>query len=245
MSSSLFFYGFDTLNLKTTFKSELNKLNQTTILDLKKLIEENHEINKENITVKLRNSKSNISLENHCLVKENDYFEIGLKLLGGKGGFGSLLKGQPAVKKRTKNFDSCRDLSGRRLRHVKQEEERQKRQIKQKEEEELLNEYLNPTSNKVSDIPNTKLLEIERKAESLEKENKNAANSVVHAMKFLKKKKMKQAKIKNETEKKKEKLNKENENKTILNSNLSLNLKEDKEEVDITKLEEELFSDLL
>ena len=45
------------------------------------------------------------------------------RLLGGKGGFGSLLKGQPAVKKQTKNFDACRDISGRRLRHVNQEKQ--------------------------------------------------------------------------------------------------------------------------
>jgi len=43
------------------------------------------------------------------------------KLLGGKGGFGSLLKFQGGMdlKKKTTNFDACRDLTGRRLRHSK------------------------------------------------------------------------------------------------------------------------------
>jgi len=40
-------------------------------------------------------------------------------LLGGKGGFGSLLRGQKGRGRKTANFDGMRDLSGRRLRHSK------------------------------------------------------------------------------------------------------------------------------
>lgn len=45
------------------------------------------------------------------------------RLLGGKGGFGSLLRGaaNKAGQKKTNNFDACRDMSGRRLRHVNAE----------------------------------------------------------------------------------------------------------------------------
>jgi hypothetical protein len=41
-------------------------------------------------------------------------------LLGGKGGFGSLLRGNSgtALARQTSNFDACRDLQGRRMRHV-------------------------------------------------------------------------------------------------------------------------------
>lgn len=44
-------------------------------------------------------------------------------LLGGKGGFGTLLKGQSrqAGAKLTTDFGACRDLQGRRLRHVNDE----------------------------------------------------------------------------------------------------------------------------
>jgi hypothetical protein len=41
-------------------------------------------------------------------------------LCGGKGGFGSLLRSKKSVVKTT-NFGACRDLNGRRLRHVEQE----------------------------------------------------------------------------------------------------------------------------
>ena len=46
-----------------------------------------------------------------------------LPILGGKGGFGTLLKGQSkqAGAKKTLDFGACRDLNGRRLRHVNDE----------------------------------------------------------------------------------------------------------------------------
>ena len=43
-------------------------------------------------------------------------FEFPANLLGGKGGFGSLLRSQKHWAKQTTNFDSSRDLSGQRLR---------------------------------------------------------------------------------------------------------------------------------
>jgi len=41
-----------------------------------------------------------------------------LRLVGGKGGFGSLLRVQGRDTKATTNFDACRDLNGKRLRHI-------------------------------------------------------------------------------------------------------------------------------
>ncbi|OMJ76446.1 hypothetical protein SteCoe_24189 [Stentor coeruleus] len=45
---------------------------------------------------------------------------ISLKILGGKGGFGSMLRGQGMIA-RVNNFDACRDLHGRRIRDVNNE----------------------------------------------------------------------------------------------------------------------------
>jgi len=49
--------------------------------------------------------------------------KLKLHIRGGKGGFGSLLKGQSkqAAAKTTVDFGACRDLSGRRLRHINDE----------------------------------------------------------------------------------------------------------------------------
>jgi len=60
------------------------------------------------------------------------------RLLGGKGGFGSLLRGQKGRGKKTTNLDAMRDLSGRRLRHSKAVERIKKWMEDQKREDDLV-----------------------------------------------------------------------------------------------------------
>lgn len=53
----------------------------------------------------------------------DDLIDVRLRLPGGKGGFGSQLRAQGnrmSSKKRAGNYEACRDLSGRRLRSVKE-----------------------------------------------------------------------------------------------------------------------------
>ena len=70
---------------------------------------------------------------------------VGLPLVGGKGGFGALLKAQSKKSgaKQTTDFGACRDLNGRRLRHVNDEvklarwrEREEKRKNGEKEKQE-------------------------------------------------------------------------------------------------------------
>lgn len=52
-------------------------------------------------------------------IHSQDHVVVHGRLLGGKGGFGALLRGlgrDPS--KLVDNYDACRDISGRRLRHV-------------------------------------------------------------------------------------------------------------------------------
>ncbi|KAL3687754.1 hypothetical protein R1sor_014063 [Riccia sorocarpa] len=69
-----------------------------------------------------------------------------LRLRGGKGGFGSLLRGAAtkAGQKKTSNFDACRDMSGRRLRHVNAEKKLKewKSEAKERDLERTAEEYL-------------------------------------------------------------------------------------------------------
>lgn len=60
-------------------------------------------------------------------------------LLGGKGGFGALLRKQANKGKKTKNFDSMRDLTGRRLRHSTAVDKIKEWMQKQKAEDDLVN----------------------------------------------------------------------------------------------------------
>lgn len=52
---------------------------------------------------------------------QNGFIHIVPRLLGGKGGFGSMLRAIGAQIEKTTNREACRDLSGRRLRDINEE----------------------------------------------------------------------------------------------------------------------------
>ncbi|OAY82760.1 Protein SDE [Ananas comosus] len=76
-----------------------------------------------------------------------------LRLRGGKGGFGSLLRGAAtkAGQKKTSNFDACRDMSGRRLRHVNAEKklEEWKAEAEERRLEKLAEQFLRKKAKEV------------------------------------------------------------------------------------------------
>lgn len=76
-----------------------------------------------------------------------------LRLRGGKGGFGSLLRGAAtkAGQKKTNNFDACRDMSGRRLRHVNAEKklEEWKAESEERRLEKLAEQFLRKKTKEV------------------------------------------------------------------------------------------------
>ncbi|KAJ7951296.1 Protein SDE2-like protein [Quillaja saponaria] len=75
-----------------------------------------------------------------------------LRLIGGKGGFGSLLRGAgtKAGQKKTNNFDACRDMSGRRLRHVNAEKKLEEWKAEEEERrlEKMADEFLKKAAKK-------------------------------------------------------------------------------------------------
>lgn len=54
------------------------------------------------------------TVSKHAVVR----IDLVQSLIGGKGGFGSLLRSMKPKAKGDENFEACRDLSGRRLRQV-------------------------------------------------------------------------------------------------------------------------------
>jgi len=81
--------------------------------------------------------------------------DVALSLLGGKGGFGSMLRALGAQIEKTTNNEACRDLSGRRLRDINEETrlknyvaghaEREREKAKKKEEKlEKLRRLVDP-----------------------------------------------------------------------------------------------------
>lgn len=61
-------------------------------------------------------------LEIQTTLEENGFYTVIGRLNGGKGGFGSLLRSIGAQIEKTTNKEACRDLSGRRMRDIKNEQ---------------------------------------------------------------------------------------------------------------------------
>ena len=70
--------------------------------------------------------KPNFSNLQSINLRNNSHIDVIINLIGGKGGFGSLLRAIGAQIEKTTNRDACRDLSGRRLRDIKREDELRK-----------------------------------------------------------------------------------------------------------------------
>ena len=96
----------------------------TTVFDLKCLLAEITLVPIE--SQKLSTLGGRYLAEDSPLFDSNDTqsgpitFNLGLRLLGGKGGFGSMLRAQGGrmSSQKTTNFEACRDLNGRRLKTV-------------------------------------------------------------------------------------------------------------------------------
>ena len=196
----------------------------------------------------------------------NDYnnmvIETRVRLRGGKGGFGSSLRIQQAVKKQTKNFDACRDLQGRRLRKVNQERQLNEWRLKKAEEEKLLQKYIDGYNNSEEDLFK-KIMNEKRQSDALKKnqkyfeDNENLKKNIQKSFKLYLKKKRERTrekdeeyqKVQNEGEeykgKKIMKLKKIKRIQNVLNENEKVQEKEDIEKIKQMENEEDLFNAIL
>lgn len=92
------------------------------------LIEETENLDRKDIifSYRTRTFKADKCPLENVKLDDNSSIDIFLPLLGGKGGFGSLLRAIGAQIEKTTNRGACRDLSGRRLRDIKREEDLKK-----------------------------------------------------------------------------------------------------------------------
>ncbi len=103
------------------------------------------------------------------------------------------MKGQAPVKKRTNNFDSCRDLSGRRLRHVNQEKMIHQWQQKKLEEDKFIEDHMNTEGeqNLKEHLKNYKGLDLSNMEKKFQKDSIDTTNSISNSIKYLLKKRNK------------------------------------------------------
>ncbi|KAL2603067.1 hypothetical protein R1flu_003926 [Riccia fluitans] len=108
-----------------------------------------------------------------------------LRLKGGKGGFGSLLRGAAtkAGQKKTSNFDACRDMSGRRLRHVNAEKKLKewKAEAKERELEKTAEDYLRKRK-KIEEEETGVAVDLEKSREESLKAREQVASAVTDGL---------------------------------------------------------------
>lgn len=104
-----------------------------------------------------------------------------LRLRGGKGGFGSLLRGaaSKAGQKKTSNFDACRDINGRRLRHVNAERrlEEWKAEAGDRQLEKLAEDFLKKKA-KEAGRGGVRAAEVDKYLEKYRKDAESCVNAV-------------------------------------------------------------------
>lgn len=88
-------------------------------------------------------------LDSDVTIETSSNIHLHLRLFGGKGGFGSMLRAIGAQIEKTTNREACRDLSGRRLRDINEEQRLKTWLEKQKERDE---EAANKTSKKIEKL---------------------------------------------------------------------------------------------
>ncbi|CAF0725411.1 unnamed protein product [Rotaria sordida] len=95
-------------------------LNYSSLNTFDDLTQELNHLLGENSYIIEKNGKK-IDLSNEYQLLEDDIYKIWPKVLGGKGGFGSLLRSFGKQILISKNKEACRDLNGRRMRDVNNE----------------------------------------------------------------------------------------------------------------------------
>ncbi|XP_018567401.1 replication stress response regulator SDE2 [Anoplophora glabripennis] len=105
-------------------------LNHTTVAELRCFLQKELGLEPEEYYL-----LSNGKLVDQCSDLEYNKVHIVPRVFGGKGGFGSMLRAIGAQIEKTTNREACRDLSGRRLRDIN-EEQRLKNWINQQAERE-------------------------------------------------------------------------------------------------------------
>jgi hypothetical protein len=211
----------------------INTQTISTIKDLKNLIKSTTNTFKRTKFYLVSQGKR---LSNNARISQNlPEYQIRICLLGGKGGFGSLLKRQPAVKKRTNNFDACRDLSGRRLRHVNQEKMLIEFQKKKEEEERFIKEYEQGDADIKEKLNAVKREEADKLNYKFFMENELVTQTISKSIRFL----LKKRRNNNGDHQKEEKKSNDYNNIELPGNNIELPLKKGKKAKKSEKVKKE------
>jgi len=111
---------FNNPNQKDHFKLKVdeNFIKQGLFDAIVENIENNLQLRQEEFIIL---SKNGIKINEKSLITNGQMIQLCPTILGGKGGFGSLLRAFGKQMQQSTNKEACRDLTGRRIRHVNNE----------------------------------------------------------------------------------------------------------------------------
>lgn len=92
--------------------------NYTDVSSLMRIISQKYAVPTEDLYATIDGARVPDDLQLKCIEK---VVRVSSRLVGGKGGFGSMLRAIGAQIEKTTNREACRDLSGRRLRDINEE----------------------------------------------------------------------------------------------------------------------------
>ncbi|UKK01146.2 hypothetical protein MACK_001959 [Theileria orientalis] len=104
-------------------------------------------------------------------LKDEVTINVLFKVLGGKGGFGKILKSQAKKKSQSSNLDSCRNLQGQRIRTVRLSEQMNRWKEQQSDQEKVdKNFYKVPKKTESLDTENVETFNDEKYVQTIQKE---------------------------------------------------------------------------
>jgi len=118
-----------------------------------------------------RQLSSEVEFSDQIDVHQTNFVQLQLRLLGGKGGFGALLRTSKGTKKTT-NFGACRDLNGRRLKDIQLEQKLQEIEAKKDATENEKNS--NKVAKEIDPTP-----KVDSKKEVLDREIRDQRNEIL------------------------------------------------------------------
>ncbi|KAJ3225765.1 hypothetical protein HK099_006265 [Clydaea vesicula] len=188
----------------------------TTINDIKKLLNvaDGYVLRTSNVIPTINTKLIHLLQENSNVL----FLTTSLPILGGKGGFGSMLRAQGGKmnSKKTTNFDACRDLSGRRLKTIKDAQELanflEKEPERKRKREEKLKKKIEAVLNNQNEPKRVRINDEE--FEKNHDESLENLDDVLEKALLKKKKIIEQTKLKGKSEKEED--NSDKRNKKIL-----------------------------
>ncbi|WIA19135.1 hypothetical protein OEZ85_003783 [Tetradesmus obliquus] len=167
--------------LQGGWSSVLSLQESDTVADLKAAVEDSHGIpaSEQLLTANGRLLSNAASTLATAGLQDSSSVTLLLRLCGGKGGFGALLRGQGRDGKITDNFDAMRDLSGRRIKHVEAEKRLQewKQDAKERELEVIAMRHMKEMAKQAKADRDFQV-----NVEEVKREHKKAADAVVEAV---------------------------------------------------------------